>query len=758
MKRLIFLFAILLVVTNIYSDEPKPMKILFPEGLRKYLPDSIDAKFDDLIREAIDNNYPNEFLWNYLPDSIAKLLPDSIHLFVPEMDLDAGKTVFTAEDLMSLRRISDIQLSPDGKWVLYTMKTPRVENNSSSTDIWAINTEDLTSIQVTTHGNADYNPRWSPDGKRLAFISTRTLVPQVFVQDFPKGEAKQITDIKEGVSNMSWSPDGKYFSFTSDVKLEKTVVENYPKWYMAKMRIYDKLPVRHWDEWLDESYSHLFIIPTDGGEATDLMKDEKYDTPLKPFGGAEDIAWSPDGKEIAYTCKKTDNFAKTTNSAIYLVNISNGSTRNITEGMNGYDMAPSFSADGKWISFISMEHDGFESDRKRLMLYNRKSGKVDELTKSFDGWVEEYIWHPDSKSIYFTSDSKGTVKIFRMALESIKHAEKSLSKGDYCVVADGWFNYGGGLGISKDGKVLSFGRESMVEPLDIYSMPANGGEQKKLTKLYEGFFLNKLIPKVEEKWITCKDGASMHTWIMYPPKFDSTKTYPMITFCQGGPQSMIGQKFHYRWNYLLMASHGYVMVLPNRRGVPGFGQKWNDAISKDWAGKPMDDIMSATDIMLKKPFIDKKGSAAIGASAGGYATFWLAGNHKGRYSVFASHCGVFNLESMYGSTEELWFPDWEYGGPYWDGKNKEFYEKQSPHKFAQNWDTPILISTGEKDFRVPFTQSLEAFTVAKSKGLDAKLIVFPDENHFITHAHEFIIWDTEFFGFLDKYCKHGKSE
>jgi dipeptidyl aminopeptidase/acylaminoacyl peptidase len=752
MKRIILIISLLLIQTDLFSDDPKPAQILFPEGLYKYLPDSIAVKFDSIIQDAIDKKLPNEYLWSFLPDSITRMLPDSIHLFTPKIDPDAGKLPFTSEDLMSLRRISEIQVSPDGGWILYTLKTPFLEGNSSSTDIWAVKSDGSANLQITTHGSADYNPRWSPDGKQIAFLSTRTLDPQIFVMDFPKGEPKQITDVKGGVANISWSPDGKYFSFTSEVKLDKDLVDKYPKQFMAKMRIYDKLPVRHWDEWIDGSYSHLFVISSQGGEDKDLMKDEKYDTPLKPFGGAEDIAWSPDGKEIAYTCKKVKDFAKSTNSDIYIVNIETGATKNITEGMPGYDMAPLYSPDGKWIAFVSMERPGFESDKRRLMLYNRKNGKISELTSKYDGWVEEIVWHPDSKSLYFTSPDKGTVKIFRIAVESIKHSDKSLSEGDFVTVTDGWFDYDG-ISISKDGKTLVFGKESMLEPKDIYMMSSNGGEQKKLTHLYESFFLNILLPRVEEKWVTCTDGAQMHTWILYPPRFDSTKTYPMITFCQGGPQSMISQKFHYRWNYLLLASHGYVLVLPNRRGVPGFGQKWNDAISRDWGGKPMQDIMSATDIMLKKPFIDKKGSAAIGASAGGYAVFWLAGNHKGRYNAFLSHCGVFNLESMYGSTEELWFPDWEYGGPYWDEKNKEYYAKHSPHKYAQNWDTPIMISTGEKDYRVPFTQSLEAFTVAQSKGIDSKLVVFPNENHFILHPQEFIIWDSEVFEFLDKYCK-----
>ena len=749
------LLTIMIFVLGISTNSQEPIPIIFPDGLYKYLPDSLAERFPDIIKEAIEKNLPNEYLYGFLPDSIAKMLPDSIHLFFPKPDEDYFKHAFTAKELMSLMRISEFKVSPDGKWVLYTLKKPSVEGNTSATDIYAVSNDSSITYQITTHGQADYNPCWSPDGKKMAFISTRSMTPQIFVQDFPNGEPKQISNVKNGVSNVQWSPDGKYFSFTSEVKLDETVGEKYPYYDKANMRIYDKLPVRHWDEWIDGSYSHLFIIPSEGGEPRDLMKGEKFDTPMKPFGGNEEIAWSPDGKEIAYTCKKIPNFAKSTNSSVYVVDIESGTTKDITEGMPGYDMVPQYSPDGKWISFISMEKDGFESDKKRLMLYNRKNGKINDLTRDFDGWVEEMLWHPDGKSLFYTSDVKGTVKLFRIAVEKIQVWGKSYSEGEFLILADGWYNYGGGLGIGKDGNNLFFGKESMVEPMEIYSMSPSGGVQTRVTNYYESIFTSVLKPKIEEKWITCIDGAQMHTWIVYPPKFDSTKKYPLITFCQGGPQSMISQKFHFRWNYLLMASHGYVMILPNRRGVPGFGQKWNDAISRDWAGKPMQDIMSATDIMLKKPYIDKEASAAVGASAGGYAVFWLAGNHKGRYKAFASHCGVFNFESMYGSTEELWFPDWEYGGPYWEPQNKEYYSVHSPHRFAQNWDTPIFISTGEKDFRVPFTQSLEAFTVAQSKGIDSKLVVFPNENHFITHPHEFIIWDTEFFNFLDKYCKHG---
>ncbi|MFC2130989.1 prolyl oligopeptidase family serine peptidase [Bacteroidota bacterium] len=756
MRTVIFLM-IFIFVLNLNAQPPegeKPNLIIFPDGLLKYLPESVRDKFPEIMQDAVDRGLPSEYLYTFLPDSISEMLPDSLHLFVPKGDNMAKKRLFTAEDLMSLPRVSDLQVSPDGQWILFTLKSPSTQGNKFYTDIYAKSKDGKITHKLTTNAKADYNGRWSPDGSKVAYISASSKTPQIFILDFPKGTPKKVSDAENGVANLAWSPDGKYFSFTSDVKLDNSVHDKYTNYSKANVRIYDKLPIRHWDEWTDENYSHLFIMPVEGGEAIDLMKNEKYDTPLKPFGGAEDIAWSPDSKEIAYTCKKIPNYVESTNSDIYVVNIETGKTKNVTKGMMGFDLAPLYSPDGEWIAFNSMENAGFESDRHRLMLYNRDSEEITELSKTFDNWVGETIWHPNSKSLFFTAGDRGTVKLFRIAVDDIDIGEKELEEGNWMVVADGWYNYGGGLDITKDGDTLIFGRQSMVEPLELYSMPTLGGEQFKITHYGDQMNMELLRPKIEEKWITSVDGAQVHCWILYPPGFDETKKYPLITYCQGGPQSMIGQRYHFRWNYYLMASHGYVMILPNRRGVPGFGQKWNDAISKDWAGKPMQDIMAATDIMLKKPYIDKKGSAAIGASAGGYAVFWLAGNHNGRYQAFMSHCGVFNLESMYGSTEELWFPNWEYGGPYWDEKNKESYAKNSPHRFAQNWDTPIMISTGENDYRVPYTQSLEAFTVAQTKGIDSKLVFFPKETHFISHPQEFIIWDSEFFEFLDKYCKH----
>lgn len=754
---LIFLFTLSLYSQNsgqLNQTIHKP--IIFPKGLMKYLPDSIRKEFPKIIEKAIKDNMPNEYLYTFLPDSISKLLPDSIDKFVPKLedDMNQNRRLFIAKDLMSMKRIQDPQISPDGKWIIYTLKSPSIRGNKFYTDLYAVSIDGKKTKRLTTHGAADYNARWSPDGKKIAFISSRAKPAQIFVIDFPDGKPKKVSDMPFAVSNLAWSPNGKYFSFTSDVKLEKTVSENYPDYPRAKVRIFHNLPIRHWDEWTDENYTHLFVMPAKGGKAIDLMSNEKFETPLKPFDGAEDISWSPDSKEIAYACKKVPNYVESTNSDIYVVNIKTKKTKNITKGMMGFDLAPLYSPDGKWIAFNSMEHDGFESDKHRLMIYNRKSGEVIDLSKTFDNWIGETIWHPNSKSLYFTAGDNGVVKLFRVAVQDIKVGKKKLSRADWIVVADGWYIYGGGLGISKDGKTLFYGRQSMTEPMDLYTMSSDGGNQSQITDINR-FILRQLKKiKIEEKWITSVDGAKVQSWVIYPPDFDSTKKYPLITYCQGGPQSMIGQRFHFRWNYYLMASHGYVMILPNRRGVPGFGQKWCNAISKDWGGLPMEDITSATDYMLKQPYIDKERSAAVGASAGGYAVFWLEGhNQSGRYKAFVSHCGVFNLESMYGATEELWFPNWEYGGPYWDSKNKENYDKNSPHRFAQNWNTPILIITGEHDFRVPYTQSLEAFTVAQTKGIDSELMIFPEETHFVVHPQEFVIWDSEFFNWIDKYCK-----
>ncbi len=648
----------------------------------------------------------------------------------------------TPELLWSLKRVNDPQISPDGKWVLYSMNSPNIAENRGSTDLYLVPVAGGDPRQLTTSKSADYSGRWSPDGKRIAFLSTRDGAPQIYVIDPSGGEANKITNVEQGVDNLAWSPDGSMFSYTTDVKVGRTLAEKYPDLAKANARVYTQLPVRHWDTWEDEYASHLFVVKADGTGARDLMQDEKWETPLKPFGGGSEIAWSPDSKELAYTSKKVSDFAESTNSDIYLVSVAGGPARNITQGMNGFDRDPHYSPDGKWIAFHSMERAGHEADRNRLMLYDRVSGKILELSKSLDQWVGTTVWAPDAKSIYFSAEDKATVQVYQM----------QVADGSWKILTKGWYNHDAGLDISGDGKFLVYGRRNYNRPTELYVHTLKGGEPRQLTDVNGAVFARIAPAKIEEKWFTSSDGKKVQCWVVLPPDFDPAKKYPMITYCQGGPQSTVSQFFSYAWNFLLLASKGYVVCAPNRRGLPGFGQEWNDAISTDWGGMPMQDILAAHDAMLKEPYIDAKRCTAIGASAGGYAVFWLAGNHQKRFSAFVSHCGVFNLESMYGATEELWFTNWENGGPYWDPKARPNYDKHSPHRYSQNWDTPILIVTGEKDFRVPYSQSLEAFTVAQTKHIPSTLLIYPNENHWVLKPQEQVLWFREFFSFLDAHC------
>lgn len=651
-----------------------------------------------------------------------------------------AKENFSAEQLNSLHRLSDIQVSPDGKWILYSLSTPNIEENRSYRDLHLISIDGKEKRQLTASPENEYDAVWFPDGKHILYIVRKNEKSNIIKLNIDTKQEETLYSDEQSLSNLKVSPDKKYLSFTKDLKLRQASADIYPDLAKAKVRMYSKLPVRNWDHWLDETNSHLFIYNIENKSLKDLIEGEQYDVPVPPFGGKEQICWSPDSKEIAYTSKKVFDIAESTNNDVFIYSLQDGSTKNISSQMFGADFAPLYSPDGKWIAFLSQRRAGFESDRIRLMLYERKTENISELSSSLDQWVGQFVWAPDSKSIYLSAEDGPVVQVYQMELPS----------GKWKIISEGRVNYDGELNISPDGETIVVGRRDMMHPTDIYSFPAKGGAATQLTNVNEETYKNLKPIEIRERWIQSRDRKKVHCWVIYPPDFDSTKKYPMLTYCQGGPQSTISQYFSFRWNFYLMASQGYVVLAPNRRGMPGFGQDWCDAITGDWGGLPMQDILYATDEMLKEPYIDKSKVAAVGASAGGYAVFWLAGNHEKRFSALIAHSGVFNMTSKYGSTEELWFPNWEYGGPYWE--NDEFYNKNSPHKFADNWDTPILIITGENDFRVPYSQALEAFTVAQLKRIPSKLITFPEENHWILKPQNAVLWQREFYDFLKKYC------
>ncbi len=654
---------------------------------------------------------------------------------------------FSEIDLYSTKRVSEFTLSPKGDWIVYRLSTPSIAMNKLVSDIYAVKAEGSEQMQITSDLASDYGVQFSPDGKQIAFISTRDETPQVFIMEFPSGAPQKVTSMENGINSFNWSSDGKFLVVSSDVKIDSTLAEKYPNYSKANVKVYEELPIRHWDEWTDENAQHLFIVPVNNStiKAKDILEGERFESPMKPFGGPEEYAVSPESNQIAYSCKKVSDYVTSTNSDVYLYDINSGTTKNISEGNPGYDKNPQYSPDGKWIAYLSQARAGFESDRIRLMLYNRESGVIDQLSKSLDQWVEEFVWSPDSKSVYFIANDSGTVQLYTIDLA-----------GNWKTLTEGAHKISGPLSINKDGNTIILGKETYTTPVDIYSYNLSANSFTKLTKVNDDLYKNIKPIKIEQRWIASTDKKMVHTWILYPPDFDSTKKYPMITYLQGGPQSQLNPNFHFRWNLYWMASKGYIVLAANRRGVPGFGQAWNDAISLDWGGMPMNDYLAVTDAFSKESFVDLNGRAALGASAGGYAAFWLAGHHQKRFKAFIAHCGVFDIVSKYGSTEELFFPNWEFGGPYWNPKNRLNFEKNSPHNYVQNWDTPIMISTGMNDFRVPYTQSIEAFTAARAQGIPAEIVIFPEETHFISKPQEFLIWSSEFMKFLDRYCKTTK--
>ena len=666
--------------------------------------------------------------------------------FVPETP-QLESDVMTPEVLWSFGRLGGAQVSPDGKTVLYTVTYFNIKEDKSYRDIYTILVEGGEATNITNSAGNESNAVWRPDGKKIGFLSAASGDNQLWEMNPDGSGAKQITKIDGGISGFEYSPDQSRIYYLKSVKLDDNVQDLYPDLPKANARIEDDLMYRHWDTWHDYTYNHIFIADYKNGkvgEGKDIMEGERFDSPMKPFGGNEQVVWSPDGKTLVYTCKKKVGkaYSLSTNSDLYFYHVETGKTINFTSGMMGYDQNPVFSPDGKYIAWESMERDGYEADKLRLFIAELETGEKKDYSSSFDQNVASLSWSDDSKSVYFISDIHATDEIYRL----------DLADGSIARLTDGVHNY---QNVKQVGEKLLAQKVSMSQPAELYLVDPITGKDQALTTVNKGILDQLTMGDGEKRWIKTTDDKQMAVWVIYPPHFDPSKKYPTLLYNQGGPQGTVSQFWSYRWNFQMMAANGYIVVAPNRRGLPGFGQEWNEQISKDYGGQNIKDLLTAIDEMTKESFVDENNLGAVGASYGGFSVMYLAGNHEGRFKAFIAHDGIFNFEHMYTTTEEMWFVNWDYGGAYWDKTNAAAQRsyKFSPHKYIQNWDTPILIVQGEQDFRVPAEQGLAAFNAAVLRDVPARLLYFPEENHWVLHPQNGILWQRVFFDWLDKYLK-----
>jgi len=656
----------------------------------------------------------------------------------------AQKTAMTPETLWEFGRVGGTQVSPDGKTLLFTITNYDVATNRASRDIYTLPVAGGTPLNITNSAINESNAIWRPDGKKIGFISTQSGSAQMWEMDPDGSKRTQISQIEGGISAFDFSPDMKHILFTKRVKMADSPKDKHPDLPLSNAYLYDDLMYRHWDKWHDYTFSHVFIAPlVDGaiGTPIDIMADEPYDSPLPPFGGMSQISWTPDGKNVAYTAKKLSGKEKavSTNSDIYLYNLETRQTRNLTPFNPGYDKNPVFSPDGRFMAWESMQTAGFEADKNRIMIMDMKDGSFKDYSEGFDQSAGNFQWSKDGKTLYFVSGHHATYQIYKLDV-----ARNSISQ-----ITQGWHNYSS---VAVAGNYLIGERMSMSAPTEIFRISEQDGNQEQITEVNSPILDKLALGRVEQRWLETTDGKQMLVWVIYPPHFDPNKKYPALLYCGGGPQSAVSQFFSYRWNFQMMAANDYIVIAPNRRGLPSFGQEWNDQISQDYGGQNMQDLLTAARQISKEPYVDETRLGAVGASYGGFSVFWLAGNHDGLFSAFISHCGMFNFESWYGTTEEMFFANHDIGGPYWKTPRPHSYEF-SPHRFVANWDTPIMVIHGAKDYRVPKSEGMQAFNAARLMGIPARLLIFPEENHWVLQPQNSILWQREFFKWLDQWLK-----
>ena len=692
----------------------------------------------------------------------------------------------TPEALWAMARIGGHSVSPDGQHIVFQQGYYSVAENKSHQVLWMMNADGSEQKQITTDADNETDAQWL-DNETIAFLKGG----EVWKMKIDGSARKQLSETEGKVEGFMFSPNRKKVIILQSIDFNEIIQKNPEDLPKATGRKITDLMYRHWDHYV-ESIQHPFVFSVGDGyvvanEGKDILEGEPYECPMEPFGGMEQLAWSTDSKSIAFTCRcKTGlSYSVSTDSDIFLYDAESGDmekTKNLCKGhewgvvsdgtvpyetdnlldptkslkdqfvntnlkdMNvGYDTNPKFSPDGRYVAWLSMERDGYEADRNRLCVYDLKEGTKNYVTESFDSNVDDFCWAPDSRTIYYIGVWHATENLYRTNLQ-----------GEVVQLTNDWADFGA-LQMLNDQQLL-MERHSFTAPADLYIVtPADS-----MAKVEQITEVNKVIldqlekPSVQQRWVKTTDGKEMLTWIILPPNFDENKKYPTLLFCEGGPQSPVSQFWSYRWNFFIMASQGYVIVAPNRRGLPGFGQEWLEEISGDWTGQCMKDYLSAIDDAATLPFVDKDRMGAVGASFGGFSVYYLAGHHDKRFKCFISHDGAFNLEAMYTETEENWFSNWEYDDAYWNkdqtARAKKTYEN-SPHRFVDKWDTPILCIHGEKDYRINATQGMSAFNAARMRGIEAELLIFPDENHWVLKPQNGILWQRTYFEWLDRWLK-----
>lgn len=669
----------------------------------------------------------------------------SIFLTVGTNAVVAQERAMTPEDLWKFGRVSEPQVSPDNANVIYGVTYYNAEDNSSNRDIYLLNIKENKSVNISKSTVSEYNAVFHPTDGKIYYLAPVKGEMQMFSMSMKGSSKKQVSFVTGGIEGFKFSPDGEKVVYYTSVKLDETPSEIYPDLNDVDVKIIDDLMYRHWDNWSDYTYNHLFVSSFDSKgqihDGIDLMENQKFDAPMKPFGGMEQVDWSPDGNELAYACKKLSgkDYAVSTNSDIFIYNLTTKQTKNVSAFNMGYDHDPVFSPNGEYLVWKSMKTPGFEADKERIMLYSIKKRMIADLTDGFDQSCANYKWSDDSKTIYFISGHHAKYHLYSIDVET-----QSIRK-----ITSGQCDY---VEYDLAGNFIVAAKQSMSLPTELFLVDIATGKDVQLTFTNEKLLEELRFGRVEERWIKTVDDKDMLVWVIYPPFFDVKDKYPAILYCEGGPQSAVSQFWSYRWNFQMMAAGGYIVMAPNRRGLPTFGQEWNDQISGDYGGLNQKDYLQTVDVLSKEPYIDENRIGAVGASYGGFSVYWLAGNHNKRFKAFISHCGIYNFSSMYGSTEEYFFVNHDYEGPYWTVPQPKSYAF-SPHLAVANWDTPILIITGGRDFRIPYTQSLEAFNSAQLLGVPSKLLFFPDETHFVLKPQNSILWQREFRNWLDKYLK-----